>query len=119
MRLQRVMLHHDKDSIFTGHGWTARLLLMDRVRVSYALNSARDSPEMEVFNSRFETTNRLASTHELRRYSAPIAVASQFRGSETVQEMGCPPERHNVNFGILTQDTSDEIAANEPGPSCD
>ena len=58
VRLQRVMLPHDKDSVFTGHGWTARLLLMDRVRVSYALNSARDSPEMEVFNSRFETTNQ-------------------------------------------------------------
>src|SRR3972149_4322380 len=37
--------------------------------------------------------HRLPSTRDLRRDSAPMAVASQFRGSETVQEMGCTSSR--------------------------
>jgi putative transposase len=56
--LERVTIHHDQDPVFTGYGWTAQLLLKDHVRVSYALNGARDNPEMEAFNSRFKTENR-------------------------------------------------------------
>ena len=56
--LRRVIVHHDQDPVFTGYGWTARLLLQEQVRVSYALNGARDNPEMEGFNSRFKTENR-------------------------------------------------------------
>jgi putative transposase len=55
---EKVIVHHDQDPVFTGYGWTARLLLKDHVRVSYALNGARDNPEMEGFNSRFKTENR-------------------------------------------------------------
>jgi len=58
VRLQRVIVHHDQDPVFTSYGWTARLLLKDHVRVSYALNGARDNPEMEGFNSRFKNENR-------------------------------------------------------------
>jgi len=58
VRPQRVIVHHDQDPVFTGYGWTARLLLKDHVRVSYALNGARDNPEMEGFNSRFKNENR-------------------------------------------------------------
>jgi len=53
-----VIVHHDQDPVFTGYGWTARLLLKDHVRVSYALNGARDNPEMEGFNSPFKSENR-------------------------------------------------------------
>ncbi|MFV1860041.1 MAG: integrase core domain-containing protein [Anaerolineales bacterium] len=57
-------MHHDQDPVFTGYGWTGQLLLEDHVRVSYALNGARDTilaqgnPEMESFISRFKTENR-------------------------------------------------------------
>jgi transposase InsO family protein len=56
--LQGFIVHHDQDPVFTGYGWTGQLLLEDRVRVSYALNGARDNPEMESFISRFKTENR-------------------------------------------------------------
>ena len=56
--LEQVIVHHDQDPVFTGYGWTARLLLNDQVRISYALHGARDNPEMEAFNSRFKTENR-------------------------------------------------------------
>jgi transposase InsO family protein len=56
--LEHVIVHHDQDPVFTGYAWTSRLLLRDHARVSYALNGARDNPEMEAFNSRFKTENR-------------------------------------------------------------
>ena len=47
-------MHHDQDSVYTGHVWTGQLLLEDKVRLSYALNGARDNPEMECFNGHFK-----------------------------------------------------------------
>ena len=58
VNLQGFVVHHDQDPVFTGYGWTGQLLLEDHVRVSYALNGARDNPEMESFISRFKTENR-------------------------------------------------------------
>jgi transposase InsO family protein len=58
VELQDFILHHDQDPVFTGYRWTSQLLLKDQIRVSYALNGARDNPEMESFNSRFKTENR-------------------------------------------------------------
>ena len=58
VRLQGLIVHHDQDPVFTGYGWTARLLLKDDVRVSYALRGARDNTEMESFNSRFKSENQ-------------------------------------------------------------
>lgn len=56
--LERVIVHQDQDPVFTSYRWTSQLLLEDRARISYALNGARDNPEMEGFNSRFKTENR-------------------------------------------------------------
>ena len=58
VQLQDFILHHDQDPVFTGYRWTAQLLLKDQIRISYALDGARDNPEMESFNSRFKTENR-------------------------------------------------------------
>jgi len=58
VRLHGLIVHHDQDPVFTGYTWTARLLLKDHVRMSYALRGARDNTEMESFNSRFKSENR-------------------------------------------------------------
>ena len=50
-----MVMHHDRDPVYTGHGWTSRLLLKDKLRISYALRGAKDNPEMEAFNGRFKT----------------------------------------------------------------
>ena len=52
------IIHQDQDPVFTSYAWTHRLLLKDRCRVSYALQGARDNPEMESFFGRFKTENR-------------------------------------------------------------
>lgn len=49
-----MIIHQDQDPVFTGYGWTGQLLLEDGVRLSYALDGARDNPEMEAFISRFK-----------------------------------------------------------------
>ena len=49
-----MIMHHDRDPVFTSYDWTARLLLDDAMRLSYALRGAKDNPEMEAFHSRFK-----------------------------------------------------------------
>lgn len=56
--LKGLIVHHDQDPVFTSYRWTSHLLLRDQVRVSYALNGARDNPQMESFIGRFKTENR-------------------------------------------------------------
>jgi len=53
-----LIVHHDQDSVFTSHAWTARVLLEHGIRLSYALRGARDNPEMESFFGRFKVENR-------------------------------------------------------------
>jgi len=53
-----VIVHHDRDPVFTSYAWTRHLLVKDGVRISYALRGARDNPEMESFFGRFKTDNR-------------------------------------------------------------
>ena len=56
--VEGMIVHHDQDSVYTSHRWTSKLLLEDKIRLSYALNGAKDNPEMESFNSHFKTENR-------------------------------------------------------------
>ena len=53
-----MIVHHDQDPVYTGYAWTSQLLLDDGVRISYALNGARDNPEMESFISHFKREGR-------------------------------------------------------------
>jgi len=50
-----MIVHHDRDSVYTSYEWTSQLLLKDRARLSYALRGAKDNPAMESFNGRFKT----------------------------------------------------------------
>jgi putative transposase len=56
-RLSGVVIHHDKDSVYTSYRWLEELLLKDRARVSYAQRGARDNPWIESFWGRFATEN--------------------------------------------------------------
>jgi transposase InsO family protein len=53
-----MVMHHDRDPVYTGYGWTSQLLLKDDLRLSYTLGSAKDNPEIESFNGRFKTEGR-------------------------------------------------------------
>ena len=56
--IEGVIMHHDRDSVYTSDDWVRRVLLDDRARLSYALRGARDNPDMESFNGRFKTENQ-------------------------------------------------------------
>jgi len=49
-----MIMHHDRDSVYTGYEWTSQLLLKDKSWLSYALQGAKDNPEMESFNGHFK-----------------------------------------------------------------
>ena len=55
--LAGLIMHHDQDAVYTSYDWTGRLLRKDQVKLSYALNGAKDNPEMESFFGRFKTEN--------------------------------------------------------------
>ena len=82
--LESVTVHHDQDPAFTSYRWTAQLLLKDHVRVSYALNGARDNPEMEAFNSHFKTENRslLLDAQTLEELQALVSERMDYYNNE-------------------------------------
>ena len=55
--LAGVVIYHDRDSVYISYLWLEKLLLDERVRVSYAERGARDNPWIEFFWWRFETEN--------------------------------------------------------------
>ena len=52
-----VIVHQDRDPVFTGYAWTGRLLASG-VRLFYALRGPKDNPEIESFFGRFKVKNR-------------------------------------------------------------
>ena len=56
--LQGRIVHHDKDSVYTGYAWLKRVLLKEAVIVSFAQHGAKDNPWIESFWGRFKIENR-------------------------------------------------------------
>ncbi len=56
-RTRGMIVHHDQDPAFVSYEWSREILLGARARLSYALNGAKDNPEMESFFGRFKTEN--------------------------------------------------------------
>lgn len=54
-----LIVHHDQDGVYLGHGWLHELAVLDKVRVSYSENGAKGNVHMESFHSRFKAENRL------------------------------------------------------------
>lgn len=52
--IEGCIIHHDQDSVYTSYDWTGRLLLEDKLRLSYALSGAKDNPFIESFFSRIK-----------------------------------------------------------------
>ena len=53
-----MVMHQDQDPVYTSYAWTGRLLLRDRLQISYSLDGARGNTKMEAFISRFKNENR-------------------------------------------------------------
>jgi putative transposase len=101
-----MVMHHDQDPVYTGYAWTQQLLLEDGLYISYALNGARDNPQMESFIGHFkdegcslfleaETVSDLHQVVDQRMvyynserrhssigYQSPLAYIQQVRGED-------------------------------------
>jgi transposase InsO family protein len=55
--LTGVVIHHDRDSVYTSHAWLRRVLVEDRGRLSYAQRGTRDNAQIESFWGRFKMEN--------------------------------------------------------------
>jgi putative transposase len=53
-----MIMHHDRDPVYTSYTWISQIASKDELRVSYALGGAKDNPEMESFNGRFKNEGR-------------------------------------------------------------
>jgi len=59
MKTEGIIVHHDQDGVYLGHGWLYELAVRDKVRVSYSENGAKGNVHMESFNGRLKAENRL------------------------------------------------------------
>ena len=59
IKTEGLIVHHDQDGVYLGHGWLYELVVRDKVRVSYSETGAKGNVNMEAFNSRFKSENRL------------------------------------------------------------
>ncbi len=58
-KLKDIIIHHDQDSVYTGHHWLYEIVIQGKARVSYSENGAKGNVHMESFNGRFKSENRL------------------------------------------------------------
>lgn len=86
-----MVMHHDQDSVYTGHVWTGQLLLEDRARLSYALNGARDNPEMESFNGHFKQEGNTLFLDAGDMAELRMVVAKQMEYYNTSAKRGALP----------------------------
>ena len=62
-RLSEILIHHDRDSVYTSYDWLHRVLIRERARISFAMNGAKDNPWIESFWGRFKTKNKTLMMH--------------------------------------------------------
>lgn len=79
-----LIIHHDQDPVYTGYGWCEQLLVVDQVRLSYALQGAKDNPLMESFNGRFKTEGRslFLEAASLLELQAVVAAQMHYHNTE-------------------------------------
>ena len=62
-RLKDILIHHDRDSVYTSYDWLHRVLITEGAGISFAMNGAKDNPWIESFWGRFKTENKTLIMH--------------------------------------------------------
>ncbi len=62
-RMKDILIHHDRDSVYTSYDWLHRVLIRERAGISFAMNGAKDNPWIESFWGRFKTENHSLMMH--------------------------------------------------------
>ena len=62
-RLSDILIHHDRDSVYTSYDWLHRVLITEGAGISFAMNGAKDNPWIESFWGRFKTESKTLIMH--------------------------------------------------------
>lgn len=108
-----IIVHHDRDGVYLGYGWLYRLVLQDGVRISYALNGAKENVHMESFNGRFKEENRLLFWEQEDFRSLEALVDDRIRYYNHVRRHSAIGNESPMNYlkgkGFLTTSIVSEI----------
>ena len=58
-KIANIIIHHDQDGVYRGHGWLYQVMVKDNLRVSFSEDGAKGNVHIESFNGRFKEENRL------------------------------------------------------------
>ena len=58
-KTENVILHQERDGVYTGHRWLHEIVVKSKTRISYSEDGARKNVYMESFNGRFKEENRI------------------------------------------------------------
>jgi putative transposase len=75
-----LIMHHDRDSVYTSERWVRSLLIEDGARLSYSLNGAKGNTVMESWNGRFKLENAdlLAEARTLDELEAVVRTRIRY-----------------------------------------
>lgn len=57
LSLEGRIIHHDRDTVYTGYRWLQAVLITHRARISFSENGAKGNTTMESFNGHFKGEN--------------------------------------------------------------
>ena len=58
LSLKGRIIHHDRDTVYTGYRWLRAVLITHRARISFSENGAKGNTSMESFNGHFKGENK-------------------------------------------------------------
>jgi len=103
------IIHHDRDTVYTGYRWLKAVLIKHRARISFSENGARGNTSMESFNGHFKGENKslfhdVANIWELKRLiSERLQYYNDRRRHSTLANTA--PTKYIIQEEILPQPT--------------
>lgn len=96
--VEGTIVHSDQDAVYTSYDWVRRLLIKDRVQMSYSTRGAKDNPWIKSLWGRMknEIGSRIAESQNLKELRTAIEEHLEYynlrrRHSSTLYE---PPARY-------------------------
>jgi len=78
LSLEGRIIHHDRDTVYTGYRWLRAVLITHRARISFSENGAKGNTSMESFNGHFKGESK-SLFHDAQRTSGSWNASSTSR----------------------------------------
>lgn len=97
-KVRGLILHHDQDPVYTGHGWLHEVAVKDGVRISYSENGAKGNVYMESFHGKFKTENHLLFWEQESFESLEKVVKNRIRYYNQVRRHSALGNKSPINY---------------------